>query len=616
MDLLPLQRLGARETASGVLDFGVFLPWVSARDGNRLSVKIIHEEDQFLQDRRSLEIPLDHSVDPRYGDYWSARVDIHQQTPSHPRSAWGKPGRYVYRFVLRNPNVPEPIDWIIDPFAREHGVGKLSAITVGYQDHAWSAAEAGWKTPKLHDLVFYELMISEFGNDVDGAIERLDYLADLGINCLEVMPVSNVALNLDWGFLPIGYFGVDERFGKRRDFQRFVDEAHQRGIAVIVDAVYGHTGDAFPYEYLYRRLGYRENPFMGHFAEDMFGAGTDWSRSYVRDFFYTVNHYWLDRYHVDGFRYDCVPNYWDGPAGQGYAGLVFETYRTVEREMQSPGHWRRFSEEDGEMRLIQCAEHLPDPQGILWTTYSNSTWQNQTLDAARWAAQGDRRALTELGLRFGLEGYPGTVTHNGEAVPKAALQYIENHDHSRFVCNFRTIPGDNELLQQGDRSLWYRVQPYLIGLLTAKGIPMLWQGQELGENYWLPGSGTGRVMVWRPVRWDYFYDDIGRSVLGLVRKLLGLRREREQFRRGDHFFYNDWNLYQSRGVLLFSRRLGDAFSLVALNFGDEDQTVPFRFPLAGHYREELHGGDNLSGVSTDAQVPLTIPSHYGRIWTR
>ncbi|MEH2238804.1 alpha-amylase family glycosyl hydrolase [Nostoc sp.] len=62
------------------------------------------------------------------------------------------------------------------------------------------------------------------------------------------------------------------------------------------------------------------------------------------------------------------------------------------------------------------------------------------------------------------------------------MKYIENHDHSRFVCNFGAIARDNDLLQEDNRDLWYKVQPYLIGIFTAKGIPLVWQGEELGEN--------------------------------------------------------------------------------------------------------------------------------------
>jgi maltooligosyltrehalose trehalohydrolase len=614
MNLLPMDILGAREISPGIIDFGLFLPWVSAKDGNRLWVKVIHEKDQFLQDIQPTLVELTHSDDPVYGDYWSVKVNISLYPKPRPGSAWGSPGKYVYRYCLENPNTQGMIDWIIDPFAREYGVGKLSAFTLGYEAYSWSDNELIWKTPVLDDLILYELMINEFGGDIDRTIAQLDYLADLGVNCIEVMPVTNVSNTVDWGFLPIGYFGVDERFGKRKDMQRLIDAAHQRGIAVILDAVYGHTSESFPYDYVYKKLAYRENPFMGPFAKDYFGESTDFSRPLTQDFFYSVNHHWLDCYHVDGFRYDCVPNYWDGPLGKGYANLTYQTYQMVKSQENMAGHWQRFFH-DGSIHLIQCAEQLEGPQEILEKTYSNCTWQNETLGAAEGLARGNQGELTDLGLRIGLIGYPDEVASNKDKIKKSALQYLENHDHSRFVCNFGVLWRGNELLGEGDRDLWYKVQPYLIGLFTARGIPMLWQGQEFGENYFVPDQGLGRVLMFRPVRWDYFYDPIGKNMIALVRKLIQVRRQQPQFRYGEHFFYNDHDRYQSKNVLLFSRKYANHFSLVALNFSDQDAWVPFTFSFAGDYREELHGYDNLREVSGGEERWLNIPSNYGRIWT-
>jgi len=612
MNLLPLEKLGARCTPAGVADFGVFFPWVSQADGNCMKVKVIHEADQFIQDIQPKIFEMDHSVDPEYGDYWSAQIEIDSFSKPHPKSAWGTAGKYVYRYYLERPN-KEPIDWIIDPFAREFGIGKLSAFTLGYEQYAWSESERLWKTPKLEELAIYELMVNEFGDDITTMILRLDYLSDLGINCIEIMPVTNVANTVDWGFLPIGYFGVDERFGKRRDMQRLIDAAHSKGIAVILDMVYGHTDSLFPYFYLYKALGYNENPFMGPFAKDYFGESTDFKRGLTRDFFYTVNHHWLDAYHVDGFRYDCVPNYWDGPTGQGFSNLVYETYNLVKTKMGNADYWQRFFNE-GHINLIQCAEQLEAPVEVLEKTYSNLAWQNQTFDAATEVAKGKSELLTELGHRLGLQGYPQEVEANNDRIRKSALQYIENHDHFRFICNFHTISRDgNDLLAEGDRSLWYKVQPYLIAIMMAKGIPMLWQGQELCENYYVPDGGLGRVVMFRPMRWDYFYDSAGKSMISLVRRLLKLRRK-PQFLYGDHWFYDDPERYQSKGVMLFSRRYGDTFSLVALNFGDSDQNVPFNFPLAGRYHEDLHEQDNFS-VTAGEEKLITVPSNYGRIWS-
>jgi maltooligosyltrehalose trehalohydrolase len=622
MNLLPLGSLGAVEH-DGVVTFGLWLPWVSAADGNAVTVKIIHEADQFLQDVPAREFLLAHSVRPPHGDFWSVTVPIAGTAHAVPGSTWGSPGRYVYRYTISNPNVGT-LDWIIDPFAREFGVGKLSAFTLGYQAYDWSAAEADWRTPSLRDLVVYETNIAELAGDLDRTRAFMAYLRDLGVNAVEIMPLSNVGSSVDWGYLPIGYFGVDERFGKRSDLQQLVDIAHQHGIAVIVDVVYGHTGVDFPYYDAYTRLRYHENPFMGPFAKDYFsnfGKSTDFTRQLTRDFFFTANTHWLDVYHVDGFRYDCVPNYWDGPLGVGYASLVYETYQITKSKIaQRQAYWTRFASADGgPVRLVQMAEQLEAPEEILRTTYSNSTWQNRTFGAARSAARGNRAQLTDLGLSLGLFGYPDEITTNDELIPKAGLQYTENHDHERFVCNFGLHNPDeagNPLFLEGDRSHWFMLQPYLIALLTSKGIPMLWQGQEFAENYFLPDFGAGRVSLLRPLRWDYFYDSAGQSIVGLIRKLLRIRRDRIQIRRGAFFFFNNWERYQSAGLLLFARYNDDQYTLVAVNTTEVERTVPFWFPIGGDYVEELHGGDvSLKAVRAGEEIALRIPSHYGRIWT-
>jgi len=622
INLLPLGTLGAIET-NGAVTFGIWLPWVSATDGNAITVKVIHERDQFLENFPPREFPLAHSVRAPYGDFWSAIVPIAGTPPATAGSAWGTPGRYLYRYRIDNPNVGS-LDWIIDPCAREFGVGKLSAFTLGYQPYVWSAAEANWRTPALADLILYEVNIAELGGDLERTSNLMAYLSDLGVNAVEVMPLSNVAASVDWGYLPIGYFGVDERFGKRSDFQQMVDIAHQHGIAVIVDAVYGHTGVDFPYFDAYTRLQYRENPFMGPFAKDYFsnfGKSTDFNRQLTRDYFFTVNHHWLEVYHIDGFRYDCVPNYWDGALGVGYASLVYETYQIAKSKItQNQPFWNRFDAGGGTpITLIQCAEQLEGPEEVLRATYSNCTWQNRTFDAAKAVAHGDRGRISDWGMSLGLFGYSEQETTNGDVIPKSALQYIENHDHERFLCNFGLRNPDeagNPLFLEGDRNLWYMLQPYLIAILMSKGIPMLWQGEEFGENYFLPDFGAGRVALLRALRWDFFYDAHGQSVVQLVRKLLRIRRSRAQIRRGAYFFFNDWQRYQSRGVLLFARYDGPAYTLVAVNIGGADQTVPFWFPIGGNYLEELHGGAlNLRAIAPLQETSLTVPSHYGRIWT-
>src|SRR5262249_15536549 len=115
---------------------------------------------------------------------------------------------------------------------------------------------------------------------------------------------------------------------------------------------------------------------------------------------------------------------------------------------------------------------------------------------------------------------------------------------------------------------------------------------------------------------DYFYDTPGRSTIALVRKLLSLRQTSAQFRNGEYFYFDDWERYASKGVLAYARWTTSAYSLVVVNTSDQEQWVPFWFPIGGNYREELHGGSlSLAGVSANTETWLAIPSNYGRVWT-
>ena len=619
MNYLPMNSLGALEISPKVVRFGIYLPGVDSAKGYAVSVKIIHETDQYLQAAQPALVTQAHSVDPTYGDYWSGQIDLNTAPPPPGSSVFGQPGRYVYRYLIHSPTRGD-IDFIIDPFSREVGVGRLSAITVESAPYAFSANETTWKTPPLKNAIIYELMITEFRDDLGRTIRQLPYLADLGINCIEVMPVSNVLSTIDWGYDPIGYFCVAERFGKASDFQQFVDLCHQNGIAVIVDSVYGHTGGDFAYTQLYGALqGDLPNPFNGGSGE--FGTLNDFTKKLTQDHYYSVNQFWLDTFHVDGFRFDDVPEYWDGPTGAGYANLVFTTFQYVKAKAGATDHYQRFFDAAGNINLIQIAEYLPDPPDILYGSYSTGTWQDGTLGAAASCAAGTPGAIEQLGLQLGLNGYPTSVTVNGDALPKTALQYIENHDHQRFICNFGTIGVDNDpddvLLQQGDRDdNWPKVQPYLIALMTAKGTPLLSEGQEFCENYWIPANGYGRVMLYRPVRWNYFYDNDGKPIIRLLRKLTKIRRGGTQFSDGQHFFYNDYNNFNSKGLLAFSRQVGNTFSLVVVNFTNQEQTTSFAsFPTSGNYVEEIEGGQNLNGVVAGAAQTISVPSNYGCIWT-
>ena len=100
-----------------------------------------------------------------------------------------------------------------------------------------------------------------------------------------------------------------------------------------------------------------------------------------------------------------------------------------------------------------------------------------------------------------------------------------------------------------------------------------------------------------------------------MRKLTKIRRAGAQFSDGQHYFYNDYNNFNSKGLMAFSRQLGNTFSLVVGHFTGQEQATSFTFPTSGNYVEQIEGAQDLAGVVAGEAQPLSVPSNYGCIWT-
>lgn len=614
--MVDLDELGARPrpTAAGgwEVDFGVLLPGITFDKGYRLALRVIHERDQFV---RGVE-PRRFWMSWQNGsalDRWHATVPLEPGQNGH----FGEPGRYLYRYQLLRGD-REVTFWFSDPFGLETGPGTLSAFRFepGGQPFAWT--DAGFRVPEVDDQVVYELNVREFNSDFDGVVAQLDYLLGLGVNVLELMPVSNVREDVEWGYTPLSYFAPDERLGGVPGMKRLVDACHARGIAVILDAVYAHAHPEFAYNLVYDTSG-EPNPMMGYFAGEFFSRpGMDYRKPFTLDYFLALNRHWLDEFHVDGFRYDYVPGmYEDNPVGPGYPELVFRTY---EASKGVP----RFDAGGGRSRIINCAEHLPDPIGILSKTYTNTCWQNGLLhrarDMARWGYVSEAVAHQ---LDPELLGYPTEYRNpaTGDAFPVAPFQYFESHDHRRFVNEFGEL-GLRDLLGEayGNRELFFKVQPYVIALYTAKGIPMLWQGQELLENWGLPGWGLGRNLYERPLHWEYFYDRAGKAVVRLHRIMGGLRRSSRALRARGFFFYLNDPEHLRRGVVAFRREAPATDGspaerlLVALNFSDAPAEVWLPWPAGGRWDERIDGMASVDVAHDGEWRSVLVPSNYGAVY--
>jgi 1,4-alpha-glucan branching enzyme len=610
--------------------FGIYLPGIRAGDNFEVVARVIHGIDQFDPSVPAASFPLEWLQGSAL-DLWTATVLLTPAAGSH----LGELGEHLYRYELwwTPPGGARQCisPWIVDPFARASEIGRMPAFTLDPAPLSFAWTDDEYKTPELDDLVVYELQVKEFNDTFDGVVDRLTYLASLGVNCIELMPVTSSHLDFDWGYGPLHYFAPGARFGGSAGLKRLVDAAHARGIAVILDVVYEHVDTMFAYFSVYNFLAGAAgapnppNPMMDGWNIYGFGPKPDFTVPFTLDYFLNASRQWLDEYHVDGFRYDEVTDLYVPPMDVGYRSLVQQTYL---HSLTLP----RFQGAGGYSRIVQCAEALDKAQTVLTQSYTNSAWQNGLLYLAESVASG---AAPQDSYAHQLDpsfmGFPSTTTAvdasgNPIQMPVAPFQYIESHDHSQLIVYASPGADTGDPIPEGDRSRFFKLQPHAIALYTLQGIPMLWQGQEFADNYALPDNGLDRVHLARVTHWEYFYDQPGNMLVSLYRRLGNLRRSVSALRSRATYYYYQQSL-QGTQVLIYSRHAvaaganPESWALVLLNFSDASAEVSAPFPVAGTWREMLD--DTLRPAPLEVQpaadavtVVLQVPSNYGQIWVK
>ncbi|MET4541074.1 maltooligosyltrehalose trehalohydrolase [Arthrobacter bambusae] len=190
-----------------------------------------------------------------------------------------------------------------DPRSRRQpeGVHALSA-TFDPSVHEWQ--DSAWKGRQLKGAVIYELHLGTFTPEgtLDAAAAKLDYLVDLGVDFIELLPVNGFNGVHNWGYDGVLWYAVHEPYGGPAAYQRFVDAAHAAGLGVIQDVVYNHlgpSGNYLPKFGPYLKSG--EGNTWGD-SVNLDGPGSDDVRRYILE----NAAMWLRDYHVDGLRLDAV----------------------------------------------------------------------------------------------------------------------------------------------------------------------------------------------------------------------------------------------------------------------------------------------------------------------
>jgi maltooligosyltrehalose trehalohydrolase len=407
------------------------------------------------------------------------QVALHGQSGTRLESMSSAPGGFHsccltdahagdrYWYVMEDARLPDPCS----RFQPEgpHGPSMLVETGFAWRDDAWPGIE-------LAGQVLYELHIGTFTPEgtFEAAAAKLDHLRALGVTAIELMPVAESPGRFNWGYDGVFWFAPSHNYGPYHAMKTFVDEAHARGMGVILDVVYNHFGPDGNYT----------SRFSPHYFTH---RATEWGDSInydgehsgpVRDLVIANACEWIREFHLDGLRLDATQSIFD----EGPRHILAELTAAARRAA-------------GQRRILVFAENepqratylLPEPQGGLGI---DAMWNDDFHHAARVAATGRREAYysdylgspqefistARRGFLFQGQYYTWQKQLRGEPMAKASrhcVAYLQNHDQ---VAN--SLHGAR--LHQISSPALCRALTAL--LLLGPQTPLLFMGQEFNAS--------------------------------------------------------------------------------------------------------------------------------------
>ncbi len=474
-------------------------------EGTYFRVWAPHAEKVFVTGTFNRWAKTKNELHPEENGYWSGNVE---------NAKTGDEYRYILhtmdgRKLSRN-----------DPYAR--AVTNSVGNSVIYDTNAFDWEEE-FQMLNWNELVIYELHIGTFNVKEEGkpgdfysAIDRLPYLRALGINAVEIMPPFEFAGDYSWGYNPAHPFAIESAYGGPDAFKTFVKACHKIGMAVILDVVYNHFGPSDMD--LWQFDGWSENDKGGIYFYNDWKSTTPWGdtrpdygRGEVRQYIRDNALMWLEEYRCDGLRMDMIPYIRNVHANENPADNLSEGFSLLQWINQ------------------EIAEKYPNKLTIAEDLHGNDFVTAQVLDGgcgygSQWDADfvhpvreaiitmhdddRDMNAVCNaLTRRYNLDAFGRVV-------------YTESHDE---VANGKARVAEE--ISPGAVNNYYSKKRAALGIamvLTAPGIPMLFQGQPLLEDKWFSDTD--------PINWNRFSEVKG--IIKLHRDLIYLRTNRTGVTKG------------------------------------------------------------------------------------
>ena len=356
--------------------------------------------------------------------------------------------------------------------------------------------------PDKRGLIIYELLLRDFvaAHDWKTLRDTLNYLKNMGVNAIELLPFNEFEGNNSWGYNPDFYFAPDKYYGTKNSLKEFIDSCHKKGIAVIMDIALNHSFGLAPYVQLYWDAANNrpapDNPWFNPVAKHPFNVGYDMNHESLstRYFFNRVVEHWLTEYKIDGFRFDLSKGFTQVNSGTnvGFWGqydasrvAIWKRYYDT-LQVKSPGSYvilEHFADNNEELEL---------------SNYGMMLWGNST-HAFQEAAMG---FVPTSNFEYGIfKTRNWTQPH--------LITYMESHDEERMM--YKNLVFGNSSGTYNTRNVstaLKRMEMSAAFLTMIPGPKMIWQFGELGYDFSINFCPNGTINSncrtdMKPIHWDY-----------------------------------------------------------------------------------------------------------------
>ncbi|NQU55126.1 MAG: T9SS type A sorting domain-containing protein [Bacteroidetes bacterium] len=489
-------------------------------------------------------------------------------------------------------------DLISYPVNKTEGIA--SVLQPGQEEYQWTVSD--FQIPEKEKLVIYELLVRDFTEEhtYKSIIEKLDYLEDLRINVLELMPVNEFEGNNSWGYNPSFYFAPDKYYGPKNELKKLIDECHKRGIAVVMDMVLNHSYGQSPFVQMYMDNWTitPDNPWYNeehNFQNPDAHWGYDFNHESqaTRELVDSINSFWMGKYKIDGFRFDFTKGFSNTSYGSSSWGSSYDAARIANLKRMADEIWKR------NVDALVIFEHLADnSEEKELADYGIFLWGNMNHNYGEGAMGYNENSKSDL--EWGLYDKRGWAQPN-------LVTYMESHDEERLT--FKCITYGNASGNYNIKELPValdRMELNSVFHIPLPGPKMIWQFGERGYDVSIDGFG-GRLGK-KPPRWEYLDNTNRTDLFQVMAKLNDLKQNYEEFTP-------DIFKYDLTGVIKWYELSKGANHVFAVgNFDIIEQNTDLTFATIGKWYD-FFNNDSIEITNLQQSITLT-PGEYRLYSTR